>query len=91
VDRSNGHAPTDVERWAKLTFESDHSTGADQSLFGVGRAFDEAWDSITPNFEENPFAHAMARSVREQAQAAPLVVRERMKVTELLGAEPRHP
>ena len=31
VDRSNGHAPTDVEPWAKLTFESDHSTGADQS------------------------------------------------------------
>ena len=31
----------------------------------------------------------MARSVREQAQAAPLVIRERMKVTDLLGAEPR--
>jgi hypothetical protein len=29
VDRSNGHAPADVEPWAKLTFESDHSTGAD--------------------------------------------------------------
>ena len=31
VDRSNGHAPTDVESWAKLTFESDHSTGADHT------------------------------------------------------------
>src|SRR5262245_18598465 len=28
--RSDGHAPARVETWAKLTFESDHSTGADQ-------------------------------------------------------------
>ena len=29
--RSDGHAPTDVESWGKLTFESDHPTGADQT------------------------------------------------------------
>jgi putative transposase len=29
--RSDSHAPADVESWVKLTFESDHSTGADQS------------------------------------------------------------
>ena len=29
--RSDGHAPAGVETWAKLTFESDHSTGADQA------------------------------------------------------------
>jgi len=28
--RSDGHAHAAVETWAKLTFESDHSTGADQ-------------------------------------------------------------
>ena len=34
MDRSNGHAPTNVELWVKLTFESGHSTGADQ---GIGK------------------------------------------------------
>ena len=29
--RSDSHAPASVESWVKLTFESDHSTGADQS------------------------------------------------------------
>jgi len=29
VEGFNGHAPINVELWAKLTFESDHSTGAD--------------------------------------------------------------
>src|SRR5262245_2251702 len=71
--RSDGHAHADVETWAKLTFESDHSRGADQGARGQtserAAEFLDVWRRYATNivaYEAIPCGHYIQEEMPEK-------------------------